>query len=169
MNARALTLIAMILVASWTRLIPHPWNFTAIAAMALFGGAHFSSRWQAYAVTFGSLLLTDLVLGFHSTMIWVYAAFALTIVIGQVFAKEGGVARVAGSALAASFLFFIITNFGVWASMDMYTKDLQGLSQCYIMALPFLQNQILGDLFYSGVLFGGYALLARKYPALKPA
>jgi hypothetical protein len=50
-----------------------------------------------------------------------------------------------------------------------YPHNLSGIMSSYAAGLPFLKNQILGDLFYSGVLFGGFTLLQRKFVALKMA
>jgi len=64
-------------------------------------------------------------------------------------------------------LFFVVTNFGTWAVSGMYPMTLAGLAACYLAAIPFFQNTVVGDLFYSGVLFGGFALLERAIPAIR--
>jgi hypothetical protein len=77
------------------------------------------------------------------------------------------VLRVGGAAVASSVLFFLITNFGTWTLSGMYPMTASGLAACYVAAIPFFQNTIAGDLFYSGLLFGGFALLERAVPALR--
>ena len=74
---------------------------------------------------------------------------------------------IAGAALASSALFFIVTNFGVWALDNMYPRTIAGLIACYTAALPFFRNTLEGDLLYTLVLFGGFALLERQFPALR--
>ena len=62
-------------------------------------------------------------------------------------------------AVTSSVVFFLATNLAVWAFEGLYTQDLAGLSRCYVAALPFFKNTVIGDLFWTGVLFGGYHLL----------
>ncbi len=160
-----ITILALVLIAGFSRLIPHPWNFTAIGAMALFAGSQMPNKALAFLAPLLSLLWTDAVLGFHGTVFYVYAAVALITIIG--FYAQGKFTRIALGSLAGSVLFFTITNLGVWMAGSLYPKTLEGLAQCFAMAVPFFQNQLLGDLFYAGVLFGSYDLLKTYVPSLK--
>lgn len=164
MNTRIITLILLVLGAAFSRLIPHPWNFTAIGAMALFGGAYFPSKKQSLVIPLGALLLSDLVLGFHNTMVFVYLAFALIVILGWNLREGKSTFKIGTLALVTSSLFFLISNFGVWVMGGLYAPTIQGLAQCYVAALPFFDNQILGDLFFSGVLFGSYELAKKWVP-----
>jgi hypothetical protein len=166
MKTRLITLVFLIFAAALTRLLPHPWNFTAIGAIALFGGSHFSSRWQSMLVPMVALLLTDLILGLYTGMIYTYGAFALIVILGWTLTEKASAFRIGTCSLVASTLFFVISNLGVWALDALYPRTFAGLADCYVMAIPFFGNQILGDLFYSGVIFGAYALLKRSVPAL---
>ncbi|MEN0058829.1 MAG: DUF6580 family putative transport protein, partial [Bdellovibrio sp.] len=83
-----MTLIMMVLVAAFSRLIPHPWNFTAVGAMALFGGAYFSTKWQSLVLPLAALILSDMVLGFHDTLVYVYGAFLLTVLLGWTLREQ---------------------------------------------------------------------------------
>lgn len=168
MNTRMttyMTLCLMVLGAAFSRLMPHPWNFTAIGAMALFGGSYFPSKRLSFVVPLLALLLSDLVLGFHSTMLFVYVPFALTVVTGWSLREGKSPLRIGTMALVTSSLFFLISNFGVWMTGGMYPLTGTGLVECYVAAIPFFRNQILGDLFFSGVLFGAAELLRRTAPA----
>ena len=163
---RLIVLISMILAAAASRLIPHPPNMTSVAAIALFGGAYFSDRRLAFLVPFSALFLSDLVLGFYRHMEVVYISFALIVAIGLWLQKHRTALPIAGAAAASSVLFFVLTNFGVWAFDALYPKTIAGLIACYVAAIPFLQNTLLGDLLYTAVLFGGFALLERQLPVL---
>jgi hypothetical protein len=168
MNARILTLLTAILAAAALRLVPHPPNFTPIGAMALFSGAYLGRRGAvALAAPLGALFLSDLVLGFYSGMLTVYFSVALIVIIGWLALRRVSPIRVGGAAIASSVLFFVLTNFGVWLSSGFYPHTLAGLEACYVAAIPFFQNTVAGDLFYAAVLFGGFALLERKVPALR--
>jgi len=168
MNARILALLAAILTAAALRLIPHPPNFTPIGAMALFSGAYLGRKGLAFVAPLAAMLLSDAILGFHSGMPFVYASVALIVLIGSLVASRITAMTVVGAALASSVLFFIVTNFGTWLVSGMYPLTGGGLAACYVAAIPFFQNTAVGDLFYCAVLFGGFALLERAVPKLRP-
>lgn len=162
--AQILTLVVMVLVAAFSRLIPHPWNFTAIGAMALFGGAYFPSKKQSLIIPLAALFVSDLVLGFHSTMAFVYFAFVAIGLLGWNLREQKSVVRVGTFALISSSLFFLVSNFGVWVMGGLYPMTWSGLVQCYVAAIPFFDNQIYGDLFFSAMLFGCYEAVKRYAP-----
>jgi hypothetical protein len=156
----------MILLAAFVRLIPHPPNFAPVAAMALFGGAYFSKKWMAFLIPLSAMFLTDLILGFHSSMWAVYLSFVLIVAIGMVFIKRKKIGNILLASVTASVMFFILTNFAVWASGLYYPKTLSGLAASYTAAIPFFHNTLLGDLFFAGVMFGLYHLIVHRYPSL---
>lgn len=162
-----MTILCLVLVAGLSRLIPHPWNFTAVGAMALFSGTRMPNKLWAFLAPFLTLIWTDAVLGFHETALYVYAAVALITIIG--FFTEGKKSYIVAGSVAGSILFFALTNFGVWMIQGMYPHTLQGLSECFTMAIPFFGNQVAGDLFYTGVLFSAYALVKTFVPSLQHA
>jgi hypothetical protein len=167
MNTRMIVLVMMVLGAAFSRIIPHPWNFTAIGAMALFGGAYFNDKKLSMLVPMVALALSDLVLGgFHSTTLFVYGGFALIVMMGWFLTEKKSVARIGGLSLAASSVFFLISNLGVWIMDGMYARTFQGLLECYVAAIPFFGYQVAGDLFFCTAMFGGYELV-KKY-ALEP-
>ena len=166
-HTRLAAILTAILIAASLRLLPHPPNFTPIGAMALFGGAYFGKRVLAFAAPLGALLLSDAILGFHSGMPYVYGSVALVVLVGWAVAKRQAMLTIAGAALASSILFFLVTNFGTWATGEIYPPTLAGLTACYVAAIPFFQNTLAGDLFFSALLFGGFALLERRIPTLR--
>ncbi len=169
MKPRFLTLAGMVVLAAIARIMPHPWNVTPIAAMALFGGVQFRRRAEAFGVPLLALLVGDIVIGFHALMPLVYACFALTVVIGFWVKQNYNWERLALGSVAASVLFFVVTNFGTWAFGTMYPKTGQGLELCFIAALPYFRNTLFGDLGYSALLFGGFYLAGRAFPVLSDA
>jgi len=156
--AHPLVLITVIGAAAASRLIPHPPNFTPIAAMALFAGAYSRIMWQALLIPLGALFVSDLFIGWHPLMPVVYASFALIVGIGMWLRARKSIGRVAFAVGASSISFFMITNFAVWAFGSMYPKSLGGLFAAYVAGLPFFRNTVLGDVSYSAILFGGIAL-----------
>ena len=166
-NARLTAILTAILVAAALRLVPHAPNFTPIGAMALFGGAYFGRRGLAFAAPLGAMLLSDAILGFHSGMPYVYGSVALIVLVGWALAKRITPISIAGAAIASSILFFAVTNFGTWATGELYPPTLAGLGACFVAAIPFFQNTLAADLFFSALLFGGFALLERRLPVLR--
>jgi len=166
-TTRLLAILAAIAAAAALRLVPHPPNFTPVGALALFSGAYLGRRALAFAAPLGALLVSDAIIGFHAAMPFVYAGVAAAVVLGQLALSRLSALRVAGAAVASSAIFFVLTNFGVWLQSGMYPPTLAGLAACYAAAIPFFQNSLAGDLFFSGLLFGGFALLERAAPALR--
>src|SRR5687768_9713688 len=126
LSARIAIVLGMILAAAATRLLPHPPNFTAIGAVALFGGAYFSRRWLALAVPLAAMLLADLVLTSPDPV--TYACFALTVGLGMLLQGRVTFTRTTTAAVAASGLFFVVSNFAVWWGSQTYTQDFGGLA-----------------------------------------
>lgn len=139
------------------RLIPHPPNFAPIAAMALFGGAYLDKKY-ALIVPLLALFISDIFLGFHSTMPFVYGSFLVIGLIGMWLKRHRTITNVVLGTLLSSILFFLITNLGVWLVGNIYQKTLEGLMQAYFYAIPFFRNTLAGDFFYTGLFFGSYEL-----------
>lgn len=167
MRTRLITITAIIFALALFRLLPHLPNVSPVAAMALFGGAYFADKRMAFIVPFVALFVSDLVLGLHNSMIFVYAGFALTVVIGFQLQKRVSLTNTAFAMVASSVLFFLLTNFGAWTTSGLYAKSAAGLMQAYAAGLPFFQNSLLGNLVYAAVIFGGYHLLQKNISALK--
>ncbi len=178
-NPRFGILIIMVLLAALSRLLPHPYNFTPIGAMALFGGAYFANRLVAILVPLLSLWVSDLLLNnivyseyypsftwFTPGGLWIYGSFVLIGVFGMVLLQKVSIRNVLISSLSSSVFFFLVTNFSVWLGSTMYPQTREGLLACYAAGLPFFQNTIMGDLFFSAVLFGAFELMQRRFPAL---
>lgn len=167
MRNKTLALVLMwIGLAALARLLPHPPNVTPVAAMALFAGCYLPDRRWAYAAPLIAMGLTDLVLGFHSTLPYVYAGFLLMVWLGGWLARHYGAGNITLACLSSSVLFFALTNFGVWAAQDLYPHTAGGLVLCYIAALPFFHYTLLGDLFYTALLFGTAAVMLRSRAVL---
>ena len=156
------------------RLLPHPPNFTPMAAIALFAGFIFIKRYMAVVAVISTMLLCDYFAFGSLSVSWfgsksmfvVYLALLFPIVFKNFLQKKLGVLRIFGAALASSSVFFLATNFAVWAFSPMYEKTFEGLVLCYTMAIPFFQNTVAGDLIWSGVIFGTYFAL-RNYSNLQ--
>jgi hypothetical protein len=167
-KARLVALLTAIFGAAALRLVPHPPNFSPIAAMALFAGAYMPRNLLAFVAPFGALILSDVALGgFYPGMNFVYLSFALTVLIGWAVASRKTPLTIGAAAVAGSILFFILTNFGMWLFSGIYPVTQAGLIACYVAAIPFFQNTLAGDLFYTALLFGGFALAERILPAIR--
>jgi hypothetical protein len=159
-------LVALIVAA---RLLPHAANFTPVAAVGLFAGVYFKKAWAPLLPLLG-LLLSDLFIGGYGVrgMVVVYGSFVLTFFIGKIMARGGLFAktgkfdaksvRVLSGLLVGAVLFFLITNNVFLYTPALYSHDFAGMMASYVAGLPFFRSQILGDLFYCGVLFGAYEI-----------
>ncbi len=177
-NTRFLLLVALVLSAASCRFIDFGvWNFAPIGAIALFGGACFANRRTAFAVTFATMLLSDVLLFASKYREWSddgvkwmalgYVAFGVAVLIGRLLRNRRSALNVVLGSLAGSIVFFLLTNFGAWIVETSYTKDLAGLVECYSQAIPFFRGTLVGDLTFNAVLFGSLALLELRVPALK--
>lgn len=162
-------LLAALAIALAGRLIPHPPNFTPVGALALFAGMYLArkSKW-ALVLPLAVIFLTDLAIGFYDfkLMVVVYGSFLFYGVFGLLVKDKRNIGTITLATLAGSFLFYLTTNFAVWAFSPFYPLTSEGLMLSYTMALPFLKYTLLGDLFFIGVFVGAYelalALLHRK-------
>ena len=162
------------IAAAIMRLLPHPYNFTPVAGMALFGGAHFRDVRVAFAVPLFAMFASDLVLAgtiydFSAlrSMPLVYLAFALTVVLGRLLGPRSSALRVGSASVGTAVLFYLITNFGVWSRGTLYPMTWEGLVACYVAAIPFLRNAILGNCFYAIVFFGGFRVAQRRFAGFR--
>ncbi|MBU4284992.1 hypothetical protein KKF60_00535 [Patescibacteria group bacterium] len=152
--------IAFVVIGAALRFAPHFPNFAPIAAMALFGGVYLNKKY-ALIVPIVAIFVSDLFIGFYDAklMAGVYLSFILVGLIGLFIKKHKNIGTIIGGTVLGSVLFFLITNFAVWAFYSWYPHTLNGLSQCFTMALPFFRGTLIGDLFYVAILFGVYEVV----------
>jgi len=172
LSPRFLFVTAVILVAAISRVFPHIPNFTPIAAMALAGGVYLTDKRLAFIIPMLAMFISDCLLelttgwGFHNTMVYVYVAFALTTAIGIYIRNKVGAQTIVAASLFSSVLFFIITNFGVWAASG-FQLGVAGLGTTYVLGIPFFGPTMVGDLFFNTILFSVFYFAQRKFPALQ--
>ena len=148
--------LGLILLAMAGRFAPHPPNVTPLTAVALLGGAYLPKRW-AIAVPLAAIVLSDLVIGLHDVVAFTWTSIALISLLGWWIRRRPEMSRIALASVLGSTFFFLLTNFGVWLLGDqgtMYPRTLEGLGTCYVAALPFFRNALLGDLVITSTLFG---------------
>lgn len=148
-----LLVVGLIFLGVVSRLSVHAWNFTAMGGLAVFSGAFFRKKWMAALVVYPALLISDFMIGFHAQMPGVYLAFGMMVLAGAFLGVKPSRPMYVGATLAGSFLFFAVSNFFVWFSAGLYPMTLSGLIDCYVMAIPFYQNQFVSDLISSVALF----------------
>lgn len=175
--------ILFILIEILSRLAPHLPNFTPVTAAAIFGGFYLNRKF-ALIVPLIVLAISDYLLlyispynspminfskihpiadMFYSTTLFVWGSFMISGLIGLSLKKIGRRFYILGGTIIASLQFFLITNFGVWATTDFYPHNFSGLMKSYIMGIPFYKNTLIGDLFYVALFFGAYELIVRIF------
>ena len=149
------------------RLLPHAPGFLPVAASALFAGRMLRIPFLALIVPVAAMALSSPLLGAEDwrVLLAVYTAIALPALAGMGLRRHSGVTLTVAAMVACSLIFFAASNFAVWAFSSMYAHTMDGLAQCYVAALPFLDKTVMGDLFWTAVLFGG-AWLVQNVPAL---
>jgi hypothetical protein len=166
MNTKVLLIASIIFLVSLTRLVPHLPNFTPILALAIFGGAYLPNRIIALSIPILAMFLSDLIIGFHSQIYAVYVTIIVLSLLGNTI-KTKNIKNLAITGFAGSLIFFVITNFSVWLSGGLYPLTINGLLECYIMAIPFFHNTLISTLLFLGILFFGYTFAEKKYQVLK--
>lgn len=161
MRASQVLILCLLALAAVWRLIPHPDNMTPVMAVALFAGIYLQQTWLRLAAPIVVLLVSDVLLGFHETMPFVYGAMLLPALFGPLL-RGRGVSFYAGASVTNSLIFFLVTNAGVWLVSGMYSLDLAGLLQSLTMALPFLWKTIAGDLFFTLLFLAAFMLLGEQ-------
>lgn len=156
-----LSLIIILAVAAiLARLLPHPANFTPVAAVALFAGYYLPKKW-AIILPLIIMLASDLFIGFYDwkLMLVVYSCLIINGLLGLIIRNHRQPLAVLTATLTGSLLFFLLTNLAVWLFSTWYAHNLPDLLLCYTLAIPFFKNTLLGDLFFTGVFFTSYELL----------
>ena len=160
-----LTLIIIGAVALRMMLTDFP-NVAPITALAIFVGIFFEKKYLAFIIPAVVMLISDFFIGFHNTMWAVYGAFGLIALIGIYIQNKISVLSMVAASLGASILFFIVTNFAVWATGSWYPTNFAGLIECYVAAIPFFGKTIVSDLLFTGVFVGGFLFAQSKITAL---
>ena len=181
-NLRFSLLTALILLCAFSRIIPHIPNFSPVGAIGLFGAAHFSKKWQAFLIPIAATWLSDLFINnviyaqyypkftwFYEGFYWQYGSYLIITLTGLGILNKINIPKVLTGTLASTAIFFLVSNFGCWIGSTTYPQNFGGLITCYAAGIPFLKGTLLGDLFYSGVLFGTFALAQYKFPVLRLA
>jgi hypothetical protein len=164
---RTLLALALIVLAAALRIVPHPWNFTPIGAMALFSGAILKDRRLAFLFPLLALFAGDIFIGFHKLIPVVYASFLINVAIGLWLRDRRTVTRISLATLLGAIQFFLVTNFAVWQFLGGYPHTAGGLMACYIAGVPFFWNTVAGDAVYAVLLFGSFAFAERFLPLFR--
>lgn len=152
--------LILVIVGIIFRFIPHMPNVNPVAAIALFGAAYLPNKRLALIVPLALMIISDLFLGMHDIVGFTWGAVLLISVIGISFKKANKMTAILGGSLISSFVFFLLTNFGVWLN-GWYPHTSAGLTECFIAAIPFYRNFLVSTLVYSAALFGAYEVSAR--------
>jgi len=182
MKKNIIIIVALIAIGLIGRIIPHAYNFTPMTAIALLSAYAFKNKWIAIGLPLLSFWISDLIVNnfiyagyyenfkiFSPSFLWVYGSILCISIMGRFTLNNANPKTIGLSSVTGSSIFFILTNFGVWATSAMYAKSFIGLIQCYTLAIPFFGGTLLGDLVYSTVLFSSYNLVVSKSTLLHKA
>lgn len=139
--------VGIFLALAASRFIPHPPNFTSLLALSFYVPAILGLRFIPALIL--SFVITDLFIGFHGLALFTWGSVLLIGLISKFFLSNTK-KRIFGSLLSV-FIFFIVTNFGVW-SLGSYGYSMNGLITCYTLALPFLGNTLISTIIFSTII-----------------
>lgn len=151
------TIGGLIVAAACFRFLPHPPNFSPIYSMAIFGGMSFPRMRDAILTVLGAMLVSDFVIGFDVTSPLVYLSLLAIIGIGVLFRQHKNLSGVLVASTFGSVLFFVVSNLAVWLGQSLYPKNVAGLVECFVMALPFFPMVLLSSILFSSLLWGAYS------------
>lgn len=153
LQKQILFLLTLVFIGITSRVVPHAANFVPITALALLAAAYLPRR-LALTVPITIIVVSDLLIGMHDTVAYTWGSFVLIAYLAsKLYARTGRRWHVAAMAPVGSVIFFVISNFGVWAQGNMYAHNLAGLERCYIMALPFFRATLASDLLFTPLAF----------------
>ena len=145
--------IGLVLLLAFSRLIPHPPNFTPIIAVAIMSGYLFKNINLSFVVLLVSMLLADVFVGFYNNMLFVYSSLFIVTFIFFKISDKINYKNLFVLGFLGSFMFYLVSNFGVWAVGNLYEKNLEGLINCYFLAIPFFKNTVISTLIFSYAAF----------------
>jgi hypothetical protein len=161
---KLITVIGLIALAIISRFVYHIPNISPIMAISLFAGAYIDDKRFAFGIPLLSMFLSDLFIGFHPAMIAVYGSLVLVVAFGILLKNRVSVKNTILSAISGSVVFFVLTNFASWLIDPMYMPlSIESIVRCYNLAIPFFRNSLIGDMVFTGVLFGAYQLAERGF------
>ena len=139
--------LGILLALGASRFIPHPPNFTSLLALSFYVPALLGIRYLPALLI--SFVITDLIIGLHSTVFFTWGSVLLIGLISKHFVSS--ITKRINGALLGACLFFIITNFGVWIS-GIYGITLNGFIVCYTLALPFFGYSLISTIIFSSII-----------------
>ena len=150
--------LGIFLALAASRFIPHPPNFTSLIALSFYIPALLGLRYLPILIL--SFIITDLFIGFHGVTLFTWGSVVIIGLFSKYFIKSI-LSRVSG-ALIGAFVFFLITNFGVW-SLGSYGYTIEGFILCYTLAIPFFAYSLISTFIFSGIIEGIYKLKFIKF------
>jgi hypothetical protein len=185
--------VATALLAGLIRLVPHPYNLTPVGALGVFAGARLR-LWQAIVFPLAIMIVTDVILrmtmGYPAFDPYVYGCFVVNVLLGRMLRRTESPLAIGGVSVAASILFFLVTNFGVWLASSVdpqtlpagaafmetsdprwtfpmihYAGNLSGLLACYGFGLAFTNTPASPFGFFGNQLLGDFLFIGLLFGA----
>ena len=158
-----LNLVPIVLIILFSRLIPHPPNFTPIISIAILSPLFFNKNIISLSVLILGMFVTDIFLGIYSNMIFIYLTIVLIFYFSKYFFRLDSFKKIILCSFFSSTIFFIVTNFAVWSFSGLYSKNLEGLIACYLLAIPFFHNTLISTMLFSSITYFVFLKLKGKF------
>ncbi|MEQ1768850.1 MAG: DUF6580 family putative transport protein [Devosia sp.] len=158
--------ILLVVIGAGSRLLHLPPNIAAVTGVTIFAGFAIRNVWLALAVPIAAMALADVVLGWYPEVIYTWAGMAAGVLLARAILHPLTPLRLIGTTFAASLVFFVLSNLGVFIS-GYYGYTLEGFIACYVAAIPFWQNSLIADFTSTALVFAIYLALTRAIPSVK--
>jgi len=151
--------LIIIVLGILSRLVVHTPNFSPVLSLAFLAGMYLKGR-QAVLLPLALMVISDFIIGFYPLMVLTWASIVLISVLGLWLKEKKSLGVVLGGSLASALIFFIVSNFGAW--LTLYPHTIDGLRQCYILAIPFFRSSLMSTLVFSVVFYAGYTWVLKR-------
>ena len=153
MRNKIFIILLMTILLIVSRLITDIPNFTPTIALVIFTGYFIKNRYIVLLIILISQGISDFYIGLHDSMLFIYFSFLLIAFISPLVIKKLNLSSVITASLIGPVIFFIISNFGVWYSMNIYSNDMRGLIECYLAGVPFFDETLISTLLFSITIY----------------
>ncbi len=162
-STRYLIILFLVLLLVVSRNLSFIPNFTPTISLIVFASTMFRNYYILASIVIASQLISDYFLGYYSSIFFVYLGYILLAFASKFILKEIYFVPIIGTSIISVFIFFLVSNYGVWQMMDIYEYSLSGLIECYIAGIPFLKYSLISTLLYSTTMYVLFRSILFRY------
>ena len=162
-STRYLIILFLVLLLVVSRNLSFIPNFTPTISLIVFASTMFRNYYILASIVIASQLISDYFLRYYSSIFFVYLGYILLAFASKFILKEINFVSIIGTSIISVFIFFLVSNYGVWQMMDICDYSLSGLIECYIAGIPFLKYSLISTLLYSTTMYVLFKSILFRY------